>query len=146
MEKISQWMPRSFWHSMIIAALFSIALLVWLLLKPGSSDLFLSVDMLTLPLSLITGVAISFSAKPRWWHLGDKPLKEIVRTSSFWTPAVFLLVCICHLTGQIITVSITLTSMQPPKVSWADFFFLVSYPLVIIFFFLLPTRSAAQLS
>src|ERR1051326_5240804 len=123
MEKMSQWMPRSFWRGMSAAILFILALLIWLLLRPGPDGLFLTIDILALPLSLLTGMVISFSGKPRWWNLQGKSLKEAIRTSSFWTPAIFLLICICHLAGQIITASIMLTSMQPAKASWADFFF-----------------------
>lgn len=146
MEKISQWMPRSFWRCMKISILFGLVLFVWLLFKPGPPDLFQMVDVLSLPLGLMTGVVISFSGRPRWWDLGELSFREVIHTSRFWTPAVFLIVCINHLAGQIITAGIMLAMKNPPRVSAADIFFLTSYPFTVIFFLLLPTRSSTLLS
>lgn len=139
-------MPRSFWLGVKVSVFFSGLLLVWMVLKPGSHDLFVAGDMLALPASLILGMLISFGGKPRWWHIPGRSLKKAIGTSQFWQPALFLLMCIDHLIAQVITVYLTFhASMGVPRVSWADFFFLTSYPLMVTFFLLLPTRPLASL-
>jgi two-component system cell cycle response regulator len=140
------YFPRTFWYSVTVAVLFIGLLLVWLLLKPGSHDLFIGGDMLTLPVSLIIGMIISFSGGswrlPRTWA----SLRESIHTSQFWIPIAFLFVCLHHLIAQIITLYLTFTaSMILPGASWADFFFLTSYPAMVIFFLLLPTHFSALL-
>src|ERR1019366_4827170 len=145
MKMISQSLPRSFWLGVKVSIFFSGLLLVWMALKPGSHDLVVTGNMLALPASLLIGMFISFSGKPRWWHLAGRSLKEAIRTAQFWQPALFLIMCIDHLIAQVITVYLTFhSSMGVPRVSWADFFFLTSYPLMVTFFFLLPTRPLAS--
>lgn len=147
MGQIRRYMPGSFWKSGQVAGVFIGLLLIWVLLKPGSHDLYLTGNMLAQPLSLITGMVISFCGKPRWWHRPGRSLRAAIHTASFWIPVVFLLVCLNHLLAQGIVAYITLTaSMVLPKVSWADFFFLTAYPLTIIFFLLLPTHPPTILS
>src|SRR5450432_4274814 len=97
MNRISQFMPRSFWLGVKVSVFFSGLLLVWMVLKPGSHDLFVAGDMLALPASLILGMLISFGGKPRWWHIPGRSLKKAIGTSQFWQPALFLLMCIDHL-------------------------------------------------
>ncbi len=146
MKQFGRYLPPTFWLSVKVSVLFSGLLLLWLLLKPGSHDLFLKGDMLAQPVSLVIGMIISFSCESWRLPLSWTALKRATCTPEFWIPVVFLLVCINHLTAQIITDYLTFTSsMVPPGASWADFFFLTSYPLIILFFFLLPTHSHASL-
>ncbi len=146
MKKISLLMPHSFWLSVKVSIFFSGLFLVWMLLKPGSHDLFVAGDVLALPVSLIIGMLISFGGKPRWWHRSGIALKDATGTPQFWQPLIFLVMCINHLIAQVITIYLTFQlSMDVPHVSWADFFFLTSYPLTVGFFLLLPTRPLASL-
>jgi len=141
---------RIFRRSVIVAVCFIGLLLVWLLLKPGSHDVFLIVDMIAQPLSIIVSVIIGFSGSswrfPRTWI----SLKKAMHTSQFWIPVGFLLICTDQLAGQGVTgymifITSMSTSMVVPGATWADLFFLMTYPLLIIFFFLLPTYSHTSL-
>src|SRR5882724_6844400 len=132
MKQIRVYFPRTFWYSVMVAVLFIGLLLVWLLLKPGSHNLFLAGDMLALPVSLIIGMIISFSGTSWRLPMSWASLRKAIHTSQFWIPIAFLMVCLHHLAAQIITVSMTFAaSMVLPGASWADFFFLTSYPMII---------------
>src|ERR1700681_3658775 len=110
MKRISQSMPRSFWSGVKVAILFSGLLLVWMVLKPGSHDLYIAGNTLALPVSLTIGMIISFSGKPHWWDMSGISLKRAIHTSRFWQPAIFLLMCIGHFTAQIIVAYTTFTA------------------------------------
>ena len=134
-------LARSFWYSAGLSFLYSILLLSWLLLKPGSQALFLAGDNIGQTLGLLgavllCGVGLRRLRRDRLVHP-----THLLRSRHTAVPILLGLGIFCQFLGQAIYTYYEQGLHQAaPFPSWADACFLSAYPFLLLGLLLLPAR------
>jgi diguanylate cyclase (GGDEF)-like protein len=131
-----------FWSrrwSVRLYVLFNAAFIAWLLIKPGSHDVFVAVDNVAAFLGILLPLPFCWSAIRQSGSSGTADTPSRRRYS--WTPLLLCLGIFSYAIGQIIyTVYEQILHYFAPFPSWADAAFLIVYPFFLLGILLLPTR------
>ncbi|MHB8599446.1 MAG: bifunctional diguanylate cyclase/phosphohydrolase [Ktedonobacteraceae bacterium] len=143
-----QLLPRPIRFRVVIALLFSIALFAWLLIKPASHDIVVSVDNLAQACSLLVAILLCFNdlLLPRRFRPAQPaqpaqpPTSPVVTNAAQrWIPRLFGLTILSVVLGQIVSLYYTqILQVDVPSPSLADVCNLSAYMFMILCLLLLP--------
>ena len=143
-------LPRPIRYRVSIALLFTGSLFVWLLIKPASHDIVVSVDNLAQAGSFLVAILLCFHdllAPERWRRVrSTHPATQGERNrAQRWIPRLFGLIIISAVLGQIISLYYTqVLQVVVPSPSLADVCNLSAYVFLILCLLLLPTSPLAR--
>lgn len=133
MNAIRRTAARIFWYSAAVVIIYNGLFLSWLLLKPGSRSLFVLSDDLGQAASCLLGATLCFAALTwQTWSMRSatarRPLSNTRLALLF-----FGIGSLSQGLGQAIYTYYEYTFHQlPPLPSWANLFFLASYPFLLL--------------
>lgn len=147
--QLSQLLPRPIQYRVVIALLFSMSLLVWLLIKPASHDIVVSVDNLAQAGSFLVAILLCFNdlLLPRRYKSARSaqttPL-SVTNIAQRWIPRLFGLTILSAILGQVVSLYYTqILQVVVPSPSLADVCNLSAYLFLILCLLLLPTSPLA---
>jgi hypothetical protein len=123
------------WRDIALIAAFNLLLLGWVVLRPGSSAVFLAVDNVAQFLGPILVLALCLVSARRAARSGARGVQR-------WAPLLLGLGALCESLGQVIytVYEQVLGFSTPPFPSWADAIYLWAYPFMLAGILLLPGR------
>ncbi len=136
-------LARSFWYSAGFSLLYCILLLSWLLLKPGSHDLFLAGDNIGQTLGLLGAVLLCGVGLRRFQtdHTAHEDPTPVAPGTYTRISILLGLGIFCQFFGQAIyTLYEQGLHQAAPFPSWADACFLSAYPFLLLGILFLPAR------
>ena len=145
-EKRAQF-PRSFWFNVTLFIVFNSVFLLWVLLKPGSRDVFVIGDDMGQALGWLLGTIFCFiGVKKLWQHIPgrvtDRPFAFVAQR---WVPVFLAAGIFCQCIGQVIYTYYDIHHW-PPFPSWADIAYLSTFPFLMVGILLLPTRRLSGMA
>ncbi len=146
-----QLLPHPIRFRVVIAILFSASLFVWLLIKPASHDIVVSVDNLAQAGGLLVAILLCFNDLlcPRRYRTAQStqsPTSPVVKNAAQrWIPRLFGLTILSVILGQIVSLYYTqILQVDMPSLSLADVCDLSAYAFLILCLLLLPTSPLAK--
>ena len=145
-DQPGQFLLRPIWYRVVVAIAFSVSLFLWLLLKPLSHDLVVSVDNLAQAGSFLLAVLLCFNdlLRPRR-HRPVLAPPTVPNLAQRWIPRLFGLTILSAILGQIISLYYTqIVQIVVPTPSLADVCNLSAYLFLILCLLLLPTSPSVK--
>ncbi len=150
LSQAGKLLPRPIWYRVGVALLFTGLLFAWLLIRPASHDIVVSVDNLAQAASFLVAILLCFNdlLLPKRWRKAQAtrqaPLQERNRAQR-WIPRLFGLIIVSTVLGQMISLYYTqVLQVVVPSPSLADVCNLSAYVFLILCLLLLPGSPLAR--
>lgn len=151
--QLGQLLPRPIRYRVIIALLFSASLLAWLLIKPASHNMVVSVDNLAQAGGLLVAILLCFDDLLRPRRFRPTQFAQFAQVTSStrtnlaqrWIPRLFGLTILSVIIGEIVSLYYTqILQVVVPSLSFVDVCALSAYLFLILCLLLLPIGPLAR--